>query len=155
MSRPANKTAAVLAAISGLIPAHAVLAAGIANPLSPEQMNRARVGFMLNCAGCHQPSGRGAAGTVPDLHDYLGEFAQHSESRSYPASVPGASGSPVSDEELAAILNWILYTMNAEQLRPDFRPYTAEEVGRYRATPLVDVEPVRAALLRKLAQAAP
>jgi mono/diheme cytochrome c family protein len=137
---------------TGLMSGAASLRAGTQNPLSPEQENRARTGYMLNCAGCHQPNGRGAPGSVPDLHEYLGEFAQHPEARSFLARVPGASGAPISDADLAGILNWILITMNAEQLRPGFAPYTAEEVARYRADPIIDVEPLRAQLIVRLAQ---
>ncbi|MBI1731208.1 MAG: cytochrome c [Gammaproteobacteria bacterium] len=122
--------------------------------LSPQQQHRAQVNYLLNCAGCHLPDGHGSPGTVPDVREYLGEFAQHDVSRSFLARVPGASGSPLGDAELAEVLNWILITMNGAQLRDDFRPYTAEEVSRYRRDTLIDVEPVRQALIRALAQGA-
>ncbi len=121
--------------------------------LAPAEQQQARVNFLLHCAACHLPDGHGSPGTVPDLREYLGEFAQHPDSRSFIARVPGASGAPVSDAELAQVLNWILITMNGDQLRADFRPYTADEVAVYRRDTLIDVKPVRQALIKKLAAA--
>ncbi len=133
----------------------AVAAAALAGvPALPEETARsARVNYLLYCAGCHLPDGHGSPGAVPDLREYLGEFAQHEHTRSFIARVPGASGAPVSDAELTDVLNWILLTMNGEQLRPGFSLYTVEEVARYRSDPLIDVEPVRKELIRSLAQA--
>ncbi|NKB38472.1 MAG: cytochrome c [Gammaproteobacteria bacterium] len=112
--------------------------------------DRARVNFALYCAGCHTMSGKGAAGIVPDLGEYLGQFAQNAEPRPFLVQVPGASSSPLSDAELAEVTNWILYTMNADQLNKDFQPYTAAEVTEYRKTPLLDVIPVKDALVEKI-----
>ena len=49
--------------------------------------------------------------------------------------------------ELAELMNWMLYRFSAADMPAKFEPYTAEEVGRYRQEPLVDVETVRAGLL--------
>lgn len=145
--------AALRTPLAGLLLAGTALAALAAAPaLAPDVEQRARVNYLLHCAGCHLPDGHGSPGTVPDLREYLGEFAQHPESRSFIARVPGASGAPVSDAELAEILNWILVTMNGDQLRPGFEPYTVDEIGRYRRDVLIDVEPARQALIATIAQ---
>ena len=112
--------------------------------------DRARINFALYCAGCHTMSGKGSPGIVPDLGEYLGQFAQNPESRSFLVQVPGASSSPLNDAELAEVTNWILYTMNADQLKKDFRPYTTAEVAKYRENPLLDVIPVRDELVEKI-----
>jgi len=119
--------------------------------LTAAEQQHARVNFLLHCAACHRPDGHGSPGTVPDLHEYLGEFAQHPDSRSFMARVPGASGAPIDDAELAQVLNWVLITMNGGQLRAGFRPYTAVEVASYRRDIIIDVAPVREALIKKLA----
>lgn len=119
--------------------------------LTQAEQQRAQVNYLINCAGCHLPDGHGAPGTVPDLREYLGAFAQHPASRSFIARVPGAAGSPLNDRELAEVLNWILITMNGAQLRPGFRLYTETEVAGYRGDILIDVVPVRQALIRTLA----
>lgn len=121
-----------------------------AEPLSAEAMERARVNYLLNCVSCHLLDGSGAPGKVPDLGEYLGVFAQDPEGRAFLIQVPGASGAPISDQELAEVTNWILYTMNKEQLKDDFKPYTAREVAEYRQSPLLEVEPVREKLVEKI-----
>jgi mono/diheme cytochrome c family protein len=134
-----------------LLIASPVTLAGDSSILTSAEQQRARVNFLLHCAACHLPDGHGSPGTVPDLHEYLGEFAQHPDSRSFIARVPGASGAPVNNAELAQVLNWVLITMNGDQLRPGFKPYTAEEVAGYRRDTLIDVAPERQALIKKLA----
>ena len=120
-------------------------------PMSEQAAQRARLNYLLNCVSCHLQDGSGSkAGHVPDLGEYLGLFAQHPEGRAFLVQVPGASGAPISDAELAEVTNWILYTMNKEQLRADFKPYTVEEVGIYRKSPILDVERTRAELVHKI-----
>ena len=118
--------------------------------MDPAPAQRAEINYLLNCAGCHRVNGKGAPGSVPDLSEYLGKFAQHPAARAFLAQAPGASSAPISDQELADVLNWILYTMNAAQLKPDFKPYTAAEAGEYRQTPVVDPGKTRRALLEKV-----
>ena len=111
---------------------------------------RARMNYAMFCSGCHQMSGKGAPEVVPDLGEYLGQFAQNSESRPFLVQVPGASSSPLDNEELAEVINWILFTMNKDQLKADFEPYTTEEVSDYRKSPLLDVIPVRDKLVERI-----
>lgn len=139
-----------------LVAGAAVCTAGVAAAaeiptLTRAEQQRAQVNYLINCAGCHLPDGHGAPGTVPDLREYLGAFAQHPASRSFIARVPGAAGSPLNDRELAEVLNWILITMNGAQLRPGFKLYTEAEVAGYRRNTLIDVVPVRQALIKELA----
>jgi mono/diheme cytochrome c family protein len=128
-----------------------VIQAADASILTAAEQQQARVNFLLHCAACHRPDGHGSPGTVPDLHEYLGEFAQHADSRSFIARVPGAAGAPIDDAELAQVLNWVLINMNGGQLRSGFKPYTAGEVAGYRRDTITDVAPVREALIKKLA----
>ncbi len=137
----------MVVAIAGLFWFSMVIAAP---PDFQDYAQRARVNFALFCSGCHQMTGKGAPGIVPDLGEYLGKFAQHPESRSFLARVPGASSSPLDNAALAEVLNWILYTMNEEQLSSDFKPYTTEEVAEYRKSPLLEVIPVRDRLVEKI-----
>ena len=137
----------IVVTVAGLLWLSVVSAAP---PEFEQHASRARVNFALYCAGCHQMSGKGAPDVVPDLGEYLGQFAQNPASRSFLAQVPGASSSPLSNADLAQVINWILYTMNEDQLRSDFKPYTTEEVAEYRKTPLLEVIPVRDALVEKI-----
>jgi hypothetical protein len=109
--------------------------------------NRARINYMLNCQGCHLPDGSGVPGSVPTMKNFVGNFLHVPGGRRFLVQVPGSANAPVSDAELAELLNWILITMSPEELPEDYPPYTAEEVGAYRSTPLTDVDDLRPELV--------
>jgi hypothetical protein len=57
---------------------------------------------------------------------------------------------PLSDVELAALLNWTIVTFDSENVPHEFEPYTAEEVGLLRNDPLgSQTSIVRAELLER------
>lgn len=60
------------------------------------------------------------------------------EMRSYLVRVPGASQAPLSDADLADVMNWILEEFNADTLPKNFRQLTTAEVSAARANPLAD-----------------
>jgi mono/diheme cytochrome c family protein len=114
------------------------------------------VEYTLNCQGCHRADGGETLGSVPALKGSVGRFLAVPGGREYLARVPGVAQAPLDDAATAAVLNWMLARFDAEHLPKDFAPYTAEEVGRLRARPLVDVPRVRAELIRAIeAPAAP
>ena len=51
------------------------------------------------------------------------------------------------DAALAGVLNWLLEHFDHAHVPPGFTPFTADEVGRLRKQPLVDVEGTRTRLL--------
>ncbi len=63
--------------------------------------------------------------------------------RDYLARVPGAAQTPLSDSELAEVLNWVLREFNAQSLPESFVPLTASEVAQSRQNVLVDPEGYR------------
>lgn len=65
--------------------------------------------------------------------------------------MPGAAFSPLSDAELANVLNWLLRTFSPAQLPTGFQPYTESEVAAARPHRYDDVVPVRHGLARELA----
>ena len=97
-----------------------------------------RADYLLHCAGCHRPSGAGLPPDVPTLVGELGRLVEIPEGREYLVRVPGASQAPVSDQRLAAIINWILREFNAETLPDGFVPFSAAEVSRGRGNTLAD-----------------
>jgi hypothetical protein len=103
--------------------------------------------YMLNCMGCHLPDGSGASGKVPSVRDSLVVLSLSSAGRRYLVQVPGASQSPLSDLELAQVLSWMVRTLSARAVPPDFRDFTAAEVAAYRRYPLINVRETRARLL--------
>jgi len=111
-----------------------------------------RLDYMLQCQGCHRADGSGSPGGVPDLREHLGDFATMPGGREYLVRVPGSAQSPLSDGELAAVLNWMIRRFGSADAADGFVPFSADEVGRVRR-PLADVEAVRRGLLDRIAPA--
>ena len=108
-----------------------------------------RTNYMLQCQGCHGPDGRGEPGHVPSIGSTLAPLARLSEGRRYLVEVPGVAQSMLSDEEIAALLNWMITTLGRAKPH-QFHPFTTAEVARYRREPLVEVSATRARLMRQL-----
>ena len=108
----------------------------------------ARFDYLLYCAGCHLENGRGAPPEVPDLTADLAHFATYPEGRAYVARVPGSAQAPISDERLAALLNWMVEHFT--DLDPPAPLFEAETVGQDRAEPLSDPLQFRARLVKPL-----
>lgn len=127
----------------------ALVAAGclILSAAPAAQGNGPHVNFMLHCQGCHLPDGVGHPGIVPRMKGEVSRFLGSEAGRAYLIQVPGVSQSFLDDEQLAEVLNWMLPEFDPEHFPADFKPYTAAEVARYRATPLVDASAARRALL--------
>ena len=109
------------------------------------------VNYMLHCMGCHVADGSGSPPQVPDVRGEMGRLLAVPGGREYLVQIPGAATSPVSDAELAALINYMLATFSGDTVPATFTPFTAEEVGRLRPAWLTDPEPVRARLLEALA----
>ena len=107
----------------------------------------AQANYMLDCMGCHLPDGSGAAGKVPSMRDSLVTLSSSAAGRRFLVQVPGASQSPLTDLELAQVLNWMVRNLSARAVPADFIDFTAAEVASYRRPPLVKVRETRARLL--------
>ena len=107
--------------------------------------------YRLHCEGCHLVDGSASPGKVPGLAGSVARFASSAEGRAYLVRVPGVANAALDDADLAALLDWTLRHFDAAHLPADFAPYTAEEVGRLRREPLVDVSVARQRLLDALA----
>jgi hypothetical protein len=113
------------------------LAAGLCL-VAPAVLADPRADYLLHCGGCHLPDGRGAPPEVPTLINTLGPIADSAEGRDYLVRVPGASQTPLSDEQLAQVMNWVLTNFNAETLNRNFQPLSGREVGKSRQRILAD-----------------
>jgi len=111
------------------------------------------VDYMLECQGCHGADGRGSLGAVPSLQDQVGRFLRVPGGREYLIRVPGSAQSALADADLAGVLNWMIRRFGPTSA--DFMPFSADEVSRQRARPLVDVETVRRDLLRRIGASSP
>ncbi|MDG2308430.1 MAG: hypothetical protein P8R42_27950 [Candidatus Binatia bacterium] len=99
--------------------------------------------YVLHCSGCHRPDGSGAPDEVPSLVG-LDRFLRLPEGRAYLIRAPGVAQAPVTDERLAALMNWVLVEFGGAGVSP---AYTAAEVKKWRALPLRDPTELRARLL--------
>ena len=127
----------------------AMTAAASAEKPGVESETRAKMNWMLNCQGCHQPDATGSANGAPSMAGGVARFLSVDGGRAYLTRVPGVAFAGVNDEQLAELLNWTLATFDHDHLPADFTPYTAEEMAAGRAQPLVSEAPVMRAALRK------
>jgi len=98
----------------------------------------ARQTYLLSCGGCHGLDGVSNAQLVPDLKDQVGFFFNLPEGRRYLARLPNVAFSTNSDQELAALLNYAVFTLGGASVPKGAKPYTAREVGQLRQQPLTE-----------------
>lgn len=106
--------------------------------------------YARNCQGCHRADGMGAYRSVPRIRGFVGLFTHLPEGRDYLIRVPGVVWAMLDDERLTRVVNWMLVTYSRDQLAPDFKPYTVDEVAAARKRPLRDVKATRDRLITEL-----
>jgi cytochrome c553 len=123
--------------------------AGVENP------QRAWQHWTLNCQGCHRPDGTGSAGTAPSIAGTVARFLSVPGGREYLGRVPGVATSALSDADLSEVMNWMLWRFDKEHIPANFQPYTAQELGQLRRSPLrLEASQLRAELLKKADESA-
>lgn len=118
------------------------------NAPDPETLSP-RTNYMLHCQGCHLADGSGMHGKVPDMRHKLGRIALMPAGRDYIGRVPGVANAPLTDAQLARVLNWLIPEMTPE-VAGTFVPYSAKEIGGLRRNRLREVRMVRAHLLKQV-----
>lgn len=110
--------------------------------------------YQLQCAGCHLGSGEGAPrNDTPRMSGFVGNFLRVEGGREFLVRVPGVAQAALSDAQIAELLNWILdpqHGMAGASTPADFRPYSAEEVGKVRRNALLNLPETRAALITRM-----
>jgi cytochrome c553 len=124
-----------------------VLAPGLAT--AEINMARAHYNYQMFCMGCHTPNGIGG-NSVPKLKGFIGHFLKSQQGREYLVRVPGSANSALNDEQLAEVLNWKIQRFAEGSAPPNWQAFQAEEVGRYRQDPLLEVVEYRKTLVRDL-----
>lgn len=107
--------------------------------------------YLLHCEGCHMADGSGQPGYVPAFRYSVSRFLAIPEGRAYLGRVPGTSQSLLADSDRAELLNWIVSKFDADHLPVGFRPYTADELSRYRRDPVSQASVERARILSQIA----
>lgn len=109
--------------------------------------------YKLRCQGCHRPDGSGDAASNPPMRGVVARFLGVPGGREFLGRVPGVATTNLDDARLANLVNWTLYTFDPHHVPPNFRPYTAAELGRLRQNPLrLDRAAYRARLVAGFAQ---
>ncbi len=131
------------------------LAAALAAAPAGNETRSPEINYMLHCQGCHRPDGSGAPGAVPDLRGHVSVFLGSPAGRAFLVRVPGSANAPLSDRELAEVLDWIVRRFDPAHVPADFAPYTAAEVAELRGQALTRVSDERAAILEALKRSGP
>ena len=95
--------------------------------------------YILACGGCHGLQGVSNSNLVPSLQGLVGYFLDLPEGRAYLSRLPNVAFSTLSDEQLAAVLNYMVFEVGAGSAPAGARPYVAAEVRRWRKQPLTEV----------------
>jgi cytochrome c553 len=144
---PMAALAAAASAVSAGAPSTAPL------PALPHHV-RSEENYMLQCRGCHRPDGGGSQDTTPPLAGSLARFLKVTGGREYLVQVPGVATAPLSDTEVAELLNWTLYRFDRANVPADFVPYSPAEVAWLRRAPLrAEAGQVRARLVQDIEKA--
>lgn len=107
--------------------------------------------YRLYCMGCHRQDGSGSPEVgIPNMKGEVGHFLRLPEGRAYLSQVPGTLNTPLSNQETAELLNWMVKAIGKDSVPSDFSPYTGDDVARYRATIPNDIPTLRVKLLEKL-----
>ena len=119
-------------------------AGGTAPAAQPELGMRdpalARSDYIENCGGCHGVTGSTAPAMVPELRGRVGWFLCTAETRDYLLRLPNVAHSRVrDDEQLAELMNYVVYVIGQPNIPAQARPFTADDVARARPQALTSV----------------
>jgi cytochrome c553 len=107
--------------------------------------------YLLHCVGCHREDGSGSRrNAVPDLRGSVGHFLTTAAGRAYLVQVAGAAQAPLSDADLAELVNWLVTTFAGDSLPASFTPYAPREVEALRAMRPADLDGLRGRIAHAL-----
>ncbi len=129
-----RRMAAVAVLHAGLL-----LAAGSRAAEPMIRFSAPRSDYLLACGGCHGLNGVSNERLVPSLKGLVGYYLNLPEGRAYLSRLPNVAFSAMSDEKLAALLNYTVFELGKGSVPMGAKPYGAAEVGKYRRMPLNEV----------------
>jgi len=106
--------------------------------------------YRIECQGCHLADGAGGLDSIPALRNHVAKFLDVAGGREYLVQVPGVALSPLSDQDLTNVLNWMLRTFGPAASAQGHALFTIDEVSRLRRQPLTDVAKRRAELILRM-----
>jgi cytochrome c553 len=106
----------------------------------PTSLNLVQSTYLERCGGCHGIQGLSSPGEVPTLRGQVGYFLCTPQARAYLVRLPSLAASPLSDRDLADLLNFVVFDLGgARETGGSSRKFTEAEVGALRTRPLKDV----------------
>ena len=107
--------------------------------------------YLQSCGGCHGVDGTSESRLVPSLRNVAGAFLCTRAGRSYLIRLPNIAFANADDAALAALLNFVVFDLGGTSAPPDARPFSSEEVGALRSSPMKDgsIKRVRARAVRE------
>lgn len=93
--------------------------------------------YVEHCSGCHGMQGDSYPAEIPVLRDRIGYFMCTREGREYLIRLPNVAYSPIPDnQQLADMMNFVVFGLGGASAPKDARPFTAAEVSRLRTRAL-------------------
>jgi hypothetical protein len=93
--------------------------------------------YVEHCSGCHGMQGNSAPAEIPVLRDRVGYFMCTREGREYLIRLPNVAYSAITDnQELADMMNFVVFGLGGNSAPKDTKPFTATEVARLRSRAL-------------------
>ena len=93
--------------------------------------------YVEHCSGCHGMQGNSAPAEIPVLRERVGYFLCTKEGRDYLIRLPNVAYSAITDnQELADMMNFVVFGLGGNSAPRNAKPYTAGEVARLRARAL-------------------
>jgi len=89
--------------------------------------------YLEGCGGCHGIDGRSYAPDVPDIAGQAGFFLCTPEGRRYVARLPNVDFAHLDASRLAAVMNYVVFTLGAGSAPAGALPFTASEMTAARA----------------------
>ena len=108
--------------------------------------------YMMECQGCHLSDGGGGLNSIPTLRNHVAKFLGVPGGREYLVQVPGVALSSLSDQDITAVLNWMLTKFGPVETTRQYAPYTVDEVSILRKKPLTEITAKRADLILLMQQ---
>ncbi len=131
--------ATVMIAAGPLALGGAVVGEGAVARPGAEQLAKPYSNYLLGCGGCHGIDGVSNARLVPQLRGQVGYFLATKTGREYLVRVPNVAFYTASNDELAQMLNYMVFTIGREGVPPNAKAYTAGEVAKLRKSPLTEI----------------
>jgi hypothetical protein len=101
------------------------------------QLTTPQSDYVEHCSGCHGMQGNSAPADIPVLRDRVGYFMCTAQGREYLIRLPNVAYSAITDDqELADMMNFVVFGLGGQSTPAKAKPFTAPEVAKLRGQAL-------------------